>query len=207
MAVRVTISETESMTLATVFAVSIAIASIAGAGAGVAAADGIHANPADGIPTCKTADPRVEAVVAARVHDMHGDEYCQARLYHTLDDLDGDGHEDFVVVFAVEARDGNRTVQYLAVFPSRGGWKPVVLKVGERGQRYVEQIEVQPGHTLVLRTSEYTPSDAMCCPSGKGELKYHLDRGHLTTTDGTPIATATPPLQNNAPASAPTRHQ
>ena len=42
--------------------------------------------------------------------------------------------------------------------------------------------------TLVLRTSEYTPADAMCCPSGKGELKYRLANGRLTTPEGTPVA-------------------
>src|SRR6185295_20383611 len=54
-------------------------------------------------PTCKTADPRVEAVIDAKLKETRGSEYCQARLYNTLDDLDGDGREDFVLVFTVEA--------------------------------------------------------------------------------------------------------
>src|SRR5262249_52874061 len=115
-----------------------------------------------------------------------GSEYCQARLYHTLDDLDGDGQEDFVLVFTVEApAGGNNSVQYLAVFPSAAQWTPVVTKVGERGQRYIDQIEVDTG-LLVLQTSEYERGDPMCCPSGDGQLTYKLEKGQLVAVRTTP---------------------
>jgi hypothetical protein len=130
-------------------------------------------------PTCKTADPRIETLVASYARKTNSVEYCQARLYHTIDDLDGDGRDDFVLVFSLELKEGNYSAQYLAVFPSSRGWKPLVLKVGERGERFIDQIDVEEGRTLVLSTSEYTPGDAMCCPSGDGELRYRFEKGQL----------------------------
>ena len=47
---------------------------------------------ASGAPTCKTADPRIETLIASYARKTKSDEYCQARLYHTIDDLDGDGN-------------------------------------------------------------------------------------------------------------------
>jgi hypothetical protein len=138
-------------------------------------------------PTCTTADPRVEAVIEARLKETGGSEYCQARLYHTLDDLDGDAREDFVLVFTVEAAaGGNDSVQYLAVFPSASQWTPVIVKVGERGERYIDQIEVDTGRLLVLLTSEYVRGDPMCCPSGDGQLTYKLEKGQLVAVRDAP---------------------
>lgn len=144
-------------------------------------------------PTCKTADRRVEALIEAEVRKARGLEYCQARLYHTIDDLDGDGQEDFVLVFGVEAAaGGNNFVQYLAVFPSASQWAPTVAKVGQRGDRLIDGIEVDADRILVLLTSEYEPGDAMCCPSGEGELTYKLDKGKIAPVAAPP---ANKPLQ------------
>jgi hypothetical protein len=132
-----------------------------------------------GGPTCKTADPRVETLVASYARKTNSDEYCQSRLYHTIDDLDGDGKDDFVLVFSLELKAGNYSAQYLAVFPSSHAWKPIVIKVGERGERYIDQIDVEEPRTLVLSTSEYLDGDAMCCPSGDGELRYRIENGKL----------------------------
>jgi hypothetical protein len=149
-----------------------------------------------GGPTCKTADLRIESLVAAYARKTNSIEYCQARLYHTVDDLDGDGHEDFVLIFSLEMRDGNDSAQYLAVFPSSRGWKPLVLKVGARGERFVDQIDVEEGRTLVLSTSEYTEDDAMCCPSGDGELRYRIEKGQLKLVPN-------PPDDDTMPAAGP----
>jgi hypothetical protein len=135
---------------------------------------------ASGAPSCKTADPRIERLVASYARKTQSDEYCQTRLYHSIDDLDGDGRDDFVLVFSLELKGGNYSAQYLAVFPSTTGWKPLVLKVGERGERFIDQIDVEEGRTLVLSTSEYEEDDAMCCPSGEGELRYRIEKGQLT---------------------------
>jgi len=86
-------------------------------------------------PSCKTADPRIESLVASYARKTQSDEYCQTRIYHTIDDLDGDGKDDFVLVFSLEVKAGNDSAQYLAVFLSTKAWTPLVLKVGERGER------------------------------------------------------------------------
>jgi hypothetical protein len=137
-------------------------------------------------PTCKTADQRVEALVASYARKTQSDEYCQTRIYHTIDDLDGDGRDDFVLVFSLELKAGNYSAQYLAVFPSIRAWKPLVLKVGERGERFIDQIDVEEDRTLVLSTSEYEEGDAMCCPSGEGEVRYRIEKGQLTLVPNPP---------------------
>jgi hypothetical protein len=145
-------------------------------------------------PTCKAADRRVEAVIETKVRATGGTEYCQDRLYHTVDDLDGDGREDFVVVFSVETSGGDDLAQFLAVFPSATQWKPLVLKVGQTGERYVDEIQVDDDHVLVLLTSEFEPGDAACCPSGEGELLYRVARGRITPAPPTPD---TPPAKRS----------
>jgi len=138
-------------------------------------------------PTCRTADRRVESVITAKVRQAGGAESCQSRLYHTVDDLDGDGRDDFVLVFDVEApAGGNDSVQYLAVFPSSTRWRPSVVEVGERGERFVDEIEVEDGRTIVLLTSEYAAGDPMCCPSGDGELRYRLEHGRVVPVPDEP---------------------
>jgi hypothetical protein len=131
-------------------------------------------------PTCRTADARLEQLVAAKTEGLRGQEYCQYRLYHTLDDVDGDGAPDFVVVFAVEGSGGGggHAVQFLVLFPSARQWEPITAEVGKRGERFVEGIEVD-GQGILLRTSEYEKDDAACCPSGRGALRYTFVRGRL----------------------------
>ena len=57
------------------------------------------------VPTCRTADLRLEQLIAAKAAELQGAEHCQSRLYHTLHDVDGDGADDFVLVFTVEGVD------------------------------------------------------------------------------------------------------
>src|SRR5215469_12865864 len=84
-------------------------------------------------PTCRTADVRVEGLISSKAKALGADEYCQFRLYHTLDDVDGDRQPDFIVVFALEGRGGGNAVsQFLAVFSSRAEWKPASVQVGGR---------------------------------------------------------------------------
>jgi hypothetical protein len=133
-----------------------------------------------GPPSCRTGDPRVEAVIAAKVHETGGDEYCQARIYQAFYDVDGDDREDFIVVFTVEAAaGGNDSVQYMAVLQSARGWRPSVMLVGRRGVRFIDSVDVEEERTIVLATSEYAKGDAMCCPSEEGELRYRLVKGQL----------------------------
>jgi hypothetical protein len=128
----------------------------------------------------------VERLISATAKEEHATEYCQARLYHTIDDLDGDGRDDFIVVFAVEAVMGNNSMQYLAILPSRTNWRPTVLKVGERGQRFIDGVDVEDGHTIVLTTSEYQKGDPMCCPSLDGELRFGLIGSRIVSAPNAP---------------------
>jgi hypothetical protein len=134
-----------------------------------------------GEPSCRTADSRVESLISAKTAQLQGYEYCQFRLYHTIDDVDADGQEDFLVVFAVEALGGggNNHVQYLAAFSSRVGWKPALVQVGQRGVRNIAAVGVENG-VIVLTTAEQRRGDAMCCPSGRGELRYAFKDGQLS---------------------------
>ena len=126
-------------------------------------------------PTCNTSDARVEAVIAAQVRELKGQERCQYRRYETLSDVDGDGHPDFVLVFAIEGMSGGNDVkQFLALLPSASQWTARVVECGARGTRLVETIEVKE-RAILLHTSEYRPGDAMCCPSGKGVATFRVE--------------------------------
>jgi hypothetical protein len=129
-----------------------------------------------------TADARVEEAIAAKKRGLHGNESCQFRIYETLSDVDGDGREDFLVVFGIDGAEGNAgaVIQFLAVFASGSQWQPVVAEVGRRGQRIVRGIDRGPGTVIRLGALEYGPSDAMCCPSRKVELRLALRNGKIT---------------------------
>jgi hypothetical protein len=133
-----------------------------------------------GEPSCHTADSRIEGLISSKAAEHQGQEYCQFRLYHTVDDVDADGLDDFLVVFAVEALGGggNGHIQYLAVFSSAASWNPALLRVGERGVRNITHVAVK-GRMIVLTTAEQRRGDALCCPSGTGELRYQLKDGQL----------------------------
>jgi len=136
---------------------------------------------APGPPSCVTADPRVEELIAAKKRALHGDEYCQFRIYETLSDIDGDRREDFLVVFGIGGAEGNAgaVIQFLAVFASGSQWEPAVAEVGRRGQRTIQGIDRGPGSAIRLEALEYGPSDAMCCPSRKTELRLVFRNGQL----------------------------
>jgi hypothetical protein len=127
------------------------------------------------LPSCKTADDRVESLIAAKAAKLGGQEYCQYRIY-AVDDVDGDQKDDFLVVFSVEGEGGggNGVVQYLAVFASRNEWQPVAVETGRRGGHLVTKMSVGTDGVIEFATSEYKAKDPMCCPSGKGTLRFRL---------------------------------
>jgi hypothetical protein len=140
-------------------------------------------------PSCITADARVEQVISATRLEAQGQEYCQFRLYHTISDIDGDGQDDFLVVFSVEGvgGGGNHTIQFLAAFTSANEWAPTLVRVGARGERLVDAIDVDQG-VIILRTLEYLKKDARCCPSGRGALRYRFQKGQLALVSNSTAA-------------------
>lgn len=137
---------------------------------------------AAGAPSCELKNDDVEKVIAEKVHELAGEEYCDYRIYDTMDDVDGDAAGDFLVVFTIESLHGgsNDHMQFLAVFLSsaESGGQPLIVQVGEQGERDIEAIEVDR-HTIVLKTLEYQKEDAMCCPSKKGEAAYRIVQNKL----------------------------
>jgi len=121
-------------------------------------------------------------LVAAKKRALRGNEDCQFRIYETLSDVDADGREDFLVVFGIDGAEGNAgaVIQFLAVFASGSHWQPAVAEVGRRGQRIVQSIGRGPGTEIRLEALEYGPSDAMCCPSRRTELRLALRNGKIT---------------------------
>ena len=132
------------------------------------------------LPGCKLADAAVERVIASKARQIGGQEYCQFRHYNTLDDVDGDGVDDFIVLFTVEGRGGggNDHTSFMAVWLSGRPNSPLVVETGGRGLRDPVAIEVRD-RKIRLETLEYLPKDPMCCPSGKGELPYEIKGGKL----------------------------
>ena len=127
------------------------------------------------MPTCKLADDRVESFIASKARELGGREHCQFRRYHTLDDLDGDRKDDFIVLFNLDTGGSGGGVDFLAVWLStRGGLAPAAIQVSEPEKRLGAGVTVGPDRKIHVETAERRPGDANCCPSGKGELVYEV---------------------------------
>lgn len=135
---------------------------------------------APNMPSCRLADARVEELIAAKAAELRGTEYCQFRVYDTIDDVDGDGIDDFLALFTVEGLDGggNDHASFLLLLPSSAMHGPILVQTGARGVRDPISIQVSRNR-ITLATREYRPSDPMCCPSGHGLLVYEWRDGGL----------------------------
>ena len=133
------------------------------------------------VPGCRLNDQAAESVIAEKVRQLDGVEYCQFRKYNTLDDVDGDDAEDFLMLFTVEDKTGNNSVQFLAFFGTDKSQtpRPIVVKVGERGDQIVTGLRVEKKREVILEVLEYQDKDPMCCPSKKGQVQYLLKNGNL----------------------------
>ncbi|PWT91057.1 MAG: hypothetical protein C5B54_06080 [Acidobacteria bacterium] len=138
------------------------------------------------IPSCELKNQAVEDFIKKKAKELSGEEYCQYRLYSTMDDIDGDDQEDFIMVFTIEGIAGgsNDSVQFLAVWLSKQKSEgPLYLKVGERGERVIEGLTVE-NKTITLTTKEYQKSDPMCCPTKDGQLTVSLSNEKLVSHEG-----------------------
>jgi hypothetical protein len=134
--------------------------------------------------SCHLKDERVERAIGAVTAELKGNEYCEFRRYHSIDDIDGDRKEDFLVTFNVEnpSGGGNNVISFLLVFlTSRGNKPPLRLQVGERGTRYPDSISFD-GKFIVLHFMQWVRGDALCCPSGSSVMRYAIRRDALVAT-------------------------
>ena len=138
-------------------------------------------------PTCNVRNELVESIIAAKAKELNGQEYCQFRRYQTLFDMDKDGNYDFIVLFTVEGigGGGNNHYDFMSVFLSSRGWQPIITRTGGRGERDPIGVDFRDGK-IILQTLVYLPSDAVCCPSGKGTLIYKLRGDNLELISETP---------------------
>src|SRR5258706_1693075 len=122
----------------------------------------VGANPRSA-PTCALASPEVEDLIARKARELRYAEYCQFRRYEALSDVDGDGKDDFIVLFTVEGPDGgNDHVSFMAVFLSgSSSGRAIVVETGRRGVRDPVGIEARRGE-VDLGSLEYRPHDPMC---------------------------------------------
>ena len=127
-----------------------------------------------GAPSCTTADRRVEEAIVATQRELQGQALCQYRLYETLSDVDGDGVTDFFVVFTIEGAHGSATnsIQFLGMFASGTGWRPVVTEVGRRGT------ESRPGNSRCGgRCGAWHPGVRIVRPYVLPEPPWHTQAG------------------------------
>jgi len=120
---------------------------------------------------------------------IRGGHYCESRRAVKAD-VDGDGAEDLVVLYAIEGpcyndqklrpgSCGNYHAEFLSVFLNKNEEyiEPVTVKVGGRGERIVTDFTVQ-GNIITLKTLEYQ-DDPMCCPSKQGTATLLFENGNL----------------------------
>jgi hypothetical protein len=143
---------------------------------------GSHLAFAQTVPNCKLKDERVERPIAEKVRQLQGAEYCQFRRYNSINDIDGDGNDDFVVIYTVEGvhRSMNHFLQFMLVFlSSKPENKPLEIQVGERGKRSISEIGPVERNKVVLGNNVWISGDALCCPSGKGKSVYEIQNGKI----------------------------
>ena len=128
----------------------------------------------------KPVDVVITDFIARQEEKEGATEYEEAREIGR-GDLNGDGKEDAVVLYSLEGFDGsNLYLQYLAVFLSQGDALRYTTHriVGGKGKRSMA-LEGISGGKILLKTKEYRPGDASCCPSKKGRASFVLDMRKL----------------------------
>jgi hypothetical protein len=146
---------------------------------------GSHLVFAQAVPNCKLKDEGVERLIAEKARQLQGAEYCQFRRYHSIDDIDGDKKDDFVVIFVVEGvrRNANHFLQFMLVYlTSSPKNKPLEIQVGERGERSADNIIRIEKNKIITKDQVWQAGDALCCPSGSGQSIYEIKNGQLIKT-------------------------
>ena len=122
----------------------------------------------------------IKSFIAQQAKRERATEYEEARSI-VRGDLNADSAEDAVVLYTLEGQGGsNQYVQYLAVFINRKGKLVYATHqaVGGKNRKSIESVSIKDGK-INLQTLEYFPTDASCCPSKKGQMRFILSGGRL----------------------------
>ncbi len=137
---------------------------------------------AQSVPNCKLKDDRVERIIADKARKLQGHEYCQFRRYDSIEDIDGDTKDDFIVIYVVEGVHGsmNHFLQFMLVYLSSDPkGKPLEIQVGERGERSVEAVDRVENGRIITKDQIWKSNDPLCCPSGRGQSIYEIKNKKL----------------------------
>jgi hypothetical protein len=122
----------------------------------------------------------IRSFIAQHAKRERATEYEEARSI-VRGDLNADSAEDAVVLYTLEGQGGsNQYVQYLAVFLNRKGKLVYATHqvVGGKNRKSIESVSIKDGK-INLQTLEYLSTDASCCPSKKGQMRFILSGGRL----------------------------
>jgi hypothetical protein len=122
----------------------------------------------------------IKSFIAQQAKRERATEYEEARSI-VRGDLNADSAEDAVVLYTLEGQGGsNEYIQYLAVFLNRKGKLVYATHqmVGGKNRKSIESVSIKDGK-INLQTLEYLPTDASCCPSKKGQMRFILSGGRL----------------------------
>ena len=136
-----------------------------------------QAGLAQKIPDCKLANEYVEQLILKKANELQGEEFCQFRHYNSINDLDNDGIDDFVVVYSVEGvlKSASNYLDFMMIFlSSNEGKAPLEIQVGGRGDVTCNGIERVDKNIIELEMLVWKENDALCCPSGKGKAFYKI---------------------------------
>jgi hypothetical protein len=124
---------------------------------------------------CRLQNARVERDIAERTARLGGNEFCEYRRY-AVGDWDDDHLDDLAVTFNVEGANGGNSIagRLLVYLSSRHEAPPLEAAVGTRGTYLPDALEAGAGRTLIVKTVEWSPRDAMCCPSRHGSRTFKV---------------------------------
>ncbi len=106
---------------------------------------------------CSLKSQRVEKDIKAVTRQLQGQEYCLFRRYDSIDDIDGDGKEDFAAISEAVAITGGR----------------------RRKKRSVDAIARVDKNQIITSVSIWKEGDPLCCPSSQGESIFGIKNGEI----------------------------
>lgn len=115
-----------------------------------------------------------DAVIQAHALQSGYREFSVTRMPFS-GDVDGDGSSDALCLYRLDDPQGSGTFRQFLILRSaslKGG--VIRVQVGGDSRRSATLGRVRNGIVEVL-TQEYLPSDASCCPTGHGVLRWMLE--------------------------------